>query len=73
MSLIIDDEIAIVGDAMFGVLKKSIYPPYADNSKELINSWEKLLSTNCKLFLPAHGSANSRKQLKQNLGRKMKL
>ena len=73
MSLIIDDEIAIVGDAMFGVLRKSVFPPYADDSKELVNSWEKLLSTNCKLFLPAHGSADSRKQLKQNFNRKMKL
>lgn len=73
MSLIIDDEIAIVGDAMFGVLKKSVFPPYADDTKELINSWEKLLSTNCKLFLSAHGSVNNRKQLKQNFKRKMKL
>ena len=73
MSLVVDDEIAIVGDAMFGVFKKSVFPPYADDSKELINSWERLLSTNCKLFLPAHGSAKNRKQLKQNFNRKMNI
>ena len=32
ISLIVDNEIAIVGDAMFGVLKSSIFPPFADNS-----------------------------------------
>lgn len=43
MSLIVDDEIALVGDTMFGILKKNVFPPYADDSKELINSWEKCL------------------------------
>ena len=73
MSLIVDDEIALVGDTMFGILKKNVFPPYADNSKELINSWKKLLETSCKLFLPAHGATKDRKQLKQSLNRKMKL
>ena len=60
MSLIIDDEIAIVGDCMFGVFKWSILPPFADDSEQLIKSWGKLLSTNCSTFLPSHGTANKR-------------
>jgi glyoxylase-like metal-dependent hydrolase (beta-lactamase superfamily II) len=72
MSLIIDEDIAIVGDAMFGVLKKNVYPPYADNSIELVNSWDKLLSTNCNLFLPAHGSYKDKIELKNNYDQKIK-
>ncbi len=61
VSVIIDDEIAVVGDCMFGILKNSVYPPVALDSKELIKSWGKLLETNCSLFIPSHGTANPRK------------
>lgn len=57
-SVIIDDEYAIVGDAMFGVFPQSIFPPFADDEEELIKSWGKLVKTNCKLFLPSHGTPN---------------
>lgn len=60
MSLIVDDEIAVVGDAMFGVIKKMIYPPFACDPEEMIKSWGKLLNTGCRIFLPAHGTQNSR-------------
>jgi len=60
VSIIVDNEIAIVGDAMFGVLKWSIFPPFADNQKVMINSWKTLLDTGCMIFLPSHGTANNR-------------
>lgn len=60
MSLIVDNEIAIVGDAMFGVIKKLIYPPFAYNPNLMIKSWGKLLDTGCQIYLPAHGTQNSR-------------
>lgn len=59
-SIIIDDEIALTGDAMFGVFPCSIFPPFADNEIDLVLSWGKLLDTNCSLFLPSHGTANTR-------------
>lgn len=65
ISLIIDNEIAIVGDAMFGIFKRSVYPPFADDPKIMIQSWGKLLNTGCSVFLPAHGSANSRELLQR--------
>ena len=37
ISVIIDNEIAVVGDAMFGVFKNSIMPPFADNTEEMRN------------------------------------
>lgn len=60
MSLIVDDEVAIVGDSMFGVFNWSVFPPYAEDSEQMIKSWGKLLETNCSKFLPAHGTENSR-------------
>ncbi len=60
ISLIVDDEIALVGDAMFGVFPWSVFPPYADNVPEMIKSWGKLLDTNCQLFFPAHGTEKGR-------------
>jgi glyoxylase-like metal-dependent hydrolase (beta-lactamase superfamily II) len=64
MSIIIDNEIAIVGDAMFGVFGNSVYPPFADDPKIMTESWDKLLNTNCNLFLPGHGKEISQKLLK---------
>lgn len=60
ISIIIDDEIALVGDTMFGVFRWSVYPPFGNDKAEMIKSWSKLLNTNCKIFIPSHGSANSR-------------
>lgn len=60
MSVIVDDEVAIVGDTMFGVFKGSVFPPFANDVRQIVESWGKLLATNCSVFLPSHGSENSR-------------
>lgn len=60
ISLIVDDEIALVGDAMVGEIKTTIFQPYADDIKEVIRSWKRLLDTGCNTFLPAHGGAIKR-------------
>jgi hydroxyacylglutathione hydrolase len=56
ISVIVDNEIAIVGDTMLGVFKKSIFPPFADNKIDMIKSWARLLETSCQTFLPGHGN-----------------
>lgn len=61
MSVIVDREVAIVGDTMFGVFKWSVFPPYADGGEQMIESWGKLLATGCSVFLPSHGSADDRR------------
>jgi hydroxyacylglutathione hydrolase len=63
ISVLVDNEIAIVGDALFGVFAKSVFPPFADDTNEMINSWGKLLKTNCNTFLPGHGKAIKRELL----------
>ncbi len=65
ISIIIDEEIAIVGDTIFGVFPNSVFPPYADDVSKMIEKWGKLLDTNCKIFLPGHGSEVKRKLLKR--------
>jgi len=51
---------AFVGDTMFGIFPGSVFPPFAEDPRQLINSWGQLLDTGCSLFLPSHGSANTR-------------
>jgi hydroxyacylglutathione hydrolase len=72
MSLIIDDEIAIVGDTMFGVFNWSAFPPYAQDEGLMLKSWAKLLETNCIIFIPSHGTANRRELVQKCYNRKLK-
>ena len=65
ISLIIDNEIALVGDTMFGIFRNSVFPPFANDVEQLIASWGKLLKTGCSVFLPSHGSANNRELLEK--------
>lgn len=66
VSVIIEDEIAIVGDAMFGIFPGSAFPPFAEDPRQLIISWGLLLDTGCSQFLPSHGSANSRAMVQKD-------
>lgn len=67
VSVIVDNEIAIVGDTMFGIYDESILPPFADNLPDLSKSWEKLLETNCFVFLPSHGKPIKRERVEKNI------
>ena len=74
--MIVDDEIAIVGDEMLGVYQNSIFPPFADDIKRMIHNWGKLLNTDCVLFLPGHGKAITQELLQNEYSKyakKMKL
>lgn len=68
ISLIVDNEVAIVGDAMFGIFRNHVFPPFADDIPEMIRSWGKLLDTGCTTFLPGHGRAISRELLEKEYG-----
>jgi hydroxyacylglutathione hydrolase len=65
ISIIVDDEIALVGDVMLNMFGDSIFPPFADDVPEMIRSWELLLNTSCRLFLPGHRKEISRELLQQ--------
>lgn len=69
ISVIVDREIAIVGDAMFGVFPGSIFPPFANDVPLMRKSWKKLLDTGCVLFLPGHGRKIKRELLEAKLNK----
>jgi hydroxyacylglutathione hydrolase len=71
ISLIIDNEIALVGDTMFGIFKGTIFPPFASDISQMINSWGKLLNTDCKLFIPSHGSGNLRSLVEKDFKKRI--
>jgi glyoxylase-like metal-dependent hydrolase (beta-lactamase superfamily II) len=70
--IIVDDDIAIVGDTLFGIFPFSAFPPFADDTNLLIKSWQMLLTTECRLYLPSHGRSISRNLLENNFKRKKK-
>ncbi len=72
LSLIVDNEIALVGDTLSGVYPGSCFPPFADHVPGLLGSWEKLLGTGCSLFLPSHGRVITRKMVENGLLKKRK-
>jgi glyoxylase-like metal-dependent hydrolase (beta-lactamase superfamily II) len=72
VSLLVDDEVAVVGDAAFGIFRNTIFPPFADDTRRLIQSWKKLLDTPCHIFLPGHGGPISRKMLEKEYRRHSK-
>lgn len=67
MSVIIEDEIAMVGDTMVGTFKGSMFPLYAEDPRQMVRSWQTLLDTGCSMYLPAHGTGRSRKLLQQKV------
>lgn len=56
ISVIINETDAIVGDTLMGISKKSVFPIFANNTKDLLKSWEKLINIGCEKFYPGHGA-----------------
>ncbi|MFN8240145.1 MAG: MBL fold metallo-hydrolase [Bacteroidales bacterium] len=71
LSVVIDNEVAITGDTMFGIFRNSVFPPFANDVPELLRSWKKLLYTGCSLFLPSHGKEKTREDLEACLAKKV--
>lgn len=64
ISIIIDDEIAIVGDLMRRrVFQIKLF--WADQPGLIEVSWKKVLQEKCTLFLPSHGAEISRKLVEE--------
>lgn len=63
ISILVNEEAALVGDVLSGLDESHIIPAYANDINELLNSWGLLLETNCQLFLPGHGNIVRRTEL----------
>ena len=70
ISVVIDDRHAIVGDTLFHVVKHSVFPPYANDQKILLSSWEKLLALGCEYFYPGHGKPFTRAKFEKTYKKK---
>ncbi len=66
LCIIVDGKTALVGDTMFGISKRSVFPPFADDVDELLKSWKLLIDTGCQHFLPGHGRSISIDELRTN-------
>jgi glyoxylase-like metal-dependent hydrolase (beta-lactamase superfamily II) len=66
ISVLVDREIALVGDTLFGTYPGSCFPPFADDLSQLMMSWQKLLDSGCELFYPAHGGIIHRNLLERS-------
>lgn len=67
ISIIVDNETAIVGDTMFNIGPGSIIPPFANDLTSLYESWEMLYRMRIQTFYPGHGKPIKREQLKSSL------
>jgi glyoxylase-like metal-dependent hydrolase (beta-lactamase superfamily II) len=65
ISVIVDDEIALVGDLMFGIFPWSAMPPFGEDKDLIRDNWRKLLDTGCSLMLPAHGGPITAERLQR--------
>lgn len=63
VSVNVDNEILLVGDAMFGIFSFSILPPFADDITQLKQTWKTLHHTGCKMYIPSHGSTKVHRDL----------
>jgi hydroxyacylglutathione hydrolase len=64
--VIVDGETAIVGDTLFGISRRTAFPPFADDVDELLRSWKRLIETGCQRFLPGHGGVISLETLRES-------
>ena len=58
--ILVENKHAFVGDTLFAIAKKSVFPPFADDIPSLLSSWKVLLETGCSVFYPGHGPPISR-------------
>jgi hydroxyacylglutathione hydrolase len=68
ISLVVDNEAALVGDTLYGASKKTLMPPFAVDIEQMKQSWKKLLDTNSSRFVPGHGGPIEASRLQRAVG-----
>jgi len=58
---------AIVGDTLFNIFRKSVFPSFADDQEELFRSRGKVYDTGCRYFYPGHGNPFGIDKFRQSL------
>jgi len=65
VSVVVDKEIAMVGDTLYGLALRSVMPPLVDEPIKLFFSLCALRDTGARLYLPGHGPAIPRERLEK--------
>jgi glyoxylase-like metal-dependent hydrolase (beta-lactamase superfamily II) len=69
ISIILNNQKALVGDTLFHLFPNSIIPPFMDEPKNLLATWNQLAEKNIQTFYPGHGSPVSRDMLLNQIPR----
>ncbi|MFO8055659.1 MAG: MBL fold metallo-hydrolase [Bacteroidales bacterium] len=70
ISVFIEGEHLICGDTFFNVFPNSVYPLFANNQTQLLETWQKIEQLNCKTFYPGHGNVFNRQKFLKTLKRR---
>jgi glyoxylase-like metal-dependent hydrolase (beta-lactamase superfamily II) len=63
ITIVINDEVAVIGDATVKVTKKPFEKKLKKISKEAMDSWEKLIRLNCKYYITSHNGIMEHKNI----------
>lgn len=67
VSIIVDDELALVGDAMSKRAFLGVNQLWANQPGLVEVSWRKLLQEPCQCYIPSHGGVISRRQVERKI------
>ena len=58
---------AVVGDLMYNIGPRTVFPPFAEDPSAVLESWAALLAWGCEKFYPGHGKPVDRERLRRCL------
>lgn len=71
-SIILRSGVAFVGDTLFHITPDTVFPPFANDVDQLLQSWQVLIQTGCTTFYPAHGRPIEREKLKRCFAKQLR-
>jgi hydroxyacylglutathione hydrolase len=67
VSVLLENGSAFVGDNVLGISLKEHYPPFANDKRGVLESWERYIREGVKTVYPAHGVKVSINKLKEEM------
>ncbi|MGM0446563.1 MAG: MBL fold metallo-hydrolase [Bacillota bacterium] len=71
ISVIINGKHIICGDTLFNILPNTVYPPFANDKQQLLESWKIIKNYNCEKFYPGHGNIFDKSKFIKTFKRKV--
>lgn len=65
--VVLEGKYCITGDTFFNISPNSVYPPFANDKKKLIESWKKIREQNYTNYYPGHGREFTLKKFDKTL------